>query len=206
MPALPDPLFSLKQAANRLGVHPTTLRRWADQGDILVVLTPGGHRRFPSSEIERLLNQPQKEQPPERPRPSALEHQVLAHARAEIAEHSDQHWITKLGEKEREDQRQLGRRVMGLMIQYVSLTDDGEDLLDEARSIGHVYADMTRQTGLGLTETLQAMMFFRENIVESVVLLPESVRARPEGNKYLLRRVNTFLNAVLLGVTESFEQ
>ena len=64
---------------------------------------------------------------------------------------------------------------------------------------------MTQQTGLGLSQTLQAMMFFRENVVESVVLLPKSVRERPEANQRLLRRVNTFLNAILLGVTESYE-
>ena len=110
-----------------------------------------------------------------------------------------------MDEQAREEQRQLGRRVMGLMMQYVSVNDDGEDLLREARSIGHTYAEMTQRTGLGLSQTLQAMMFFRENVVESVVLLPESVRARPKANQRLLRRVNTFLNAILLGVTESYE-
>ena len=38
--------LTLSQAAQELGVHLTTLRRWADNGDIPVMLTPGGHRRF----------------------------------------------------------------------------------------------------------------------------------------------------------------
>ena len=42
----------LGQAANRLGVHPTTLRRWADKGDIPFFLTPGGHRRFAVSDLD----------------------------------------------------------------------------------------------------------------------------------------------------------
>ncbi|MCB9434622.1 MAG: helix-turn-helix domain-containing protein, partial [Ardenticatenaceae bacterium] len=42
----------LKQAASLLDVHPTTLRRWADSGDIPVLLTPGGHRRFALSDIQ----------------------------------------------------------------------------------------------------------------------------------------------------------
>ena len=37
--------LSLKAASKKLNVHPTTLRRWADNGDIPVMLTPGGHRR-----------------------------------------------------------------------------------------------------------------------------------------------------------------
>ena len=200
-----DPLLTLKQAATRLGVHPATLRRWADQGDILVVVTPGGHRRFPQSEIERLTHRRQAKPPEADTLRRTLERQALTHTRAEIAEHSDERWITQLDEQAREEQRQLGRRVMGLMMQYVSVNDDAADLLREARSIGHTYAEMTQRTGLGLSQTLQAMMFFRENVVESVVLLPESVRARPEANQRLLRRVNTFLNAILLGVTESYE-
>ncbi|MCH8960419.1 MAG: hypothetical protein IH820_03635 [Bacteroidetes bacterium] len=113
--------------------------------------------------------------------------------------------MTRLDEQTRQEQRELGRRVMGLMMQFVSVTDDGEDLLREARAIGQTYAEMTHQTGLSLSQTLQAMMFFRENVVESVVLLPNTVHTRPETNQRLLRRINTFLNAILLGVTETYE-
>ena len=35
-------LLTLSDAAALLGVHPATLRRWADQGDVLVMVTPGG--------------------------------------------------------------------------------------------------------------------------------------------------------------------
>ena len=205
MPDRPDePLLTLKQAAERLSVHPATLRRWANQGDVLVVVTPGGHRRFPRSEVDRLARRQGG-----MPRGSALqitlEQQALSHTRAEIAEHRDESWMTKLDEQTRQEQRELGRRVMGLMMQYVSVTDDGEDLLREAQAIGQTYAEMTQQTGLSLSQTLQAMMFFRENVVESVLLLPNTVHTRPETNQRLLRRINTFLNAILLGVTETYE-
>jgi excisionase family DNA binding protein len=43
----------LGQAAKKLGVHPTTLRRWAENGDFPVMVTPGGHRRFASADLER---------------------------------------------------------------------------------------------------------------------------------------------------------
>lgn len=205
MPDRPDDLLlTLKQAAERLSVHPATLRRWANQGDVLVVFTPGGHRRFPKSEIDRLA-QRQGRTPGSPTLRVALEQQALSHTRAEIAEHRDERWMTRLDEKDREAQRQLGRRVMGLMMQYVSVADDGEDLLREARAIGQIYAEMTQRTGLGLSQTLQAMMFFRENVVESVLLLPNTIHTRPETNQRLLRRVNTFLNAMLLGVSETYE-
>lgn len=204
MPELPESLLTLKEAAERLGVHPATLRRWSNKGEVLVVVTPGGHRRFPPSEIERLTRR-QRGTPGGGALQATLEQQALSHTRAEIAEHRDEGWMTKLDEHARERQREMGRRVMGLMMQFVSVDDDGEDLLREARSIGQTYAEMTQRTGLGLSQTLQAMMFFRENVVESVLLLPNTVHTRPETNQRLLRRVNTFLNAILLGVTETYE-
>ena len=197
-----DMLLTLKQAATRIGVHPSTLRRWADQGDVLVVVTPGGHRRFPQAETKRLT----RVQPGGGPKlQHDLEHQILSHTRAEIAEHAHEEWLEHVDERNREAQRSLGRRVMGLMMRYVSMNDRGDDLLREARDIGHTYAAMTQHSGLGLSRTLQAMMFFRENVVESVVLLPSAMRGRHSDKERLLRRVNIFLNAVLLGVTESYE-
>ena len=43
--------LTLTQAAKRLNVHPTTLRRWTNNGEIPFMLTPGGHRRFAESAL-----------------------------------------------------------------------------------------------------------------------------------------------------------
>ena len=45
----------LSEAARILGVHFTTLRRWADAGKISHIRTPGGRRRFFRSELENFL-------------------------------------------------------------------------------------------------------------------------------------------------------
>lgn len=200
-----EPLLSLGQAAKRLNVHPVTLRRWANNGDILVVLTPGGHRKFPKSEVDRLLNTSQPKAEETQTVPTVLEQTALSHTRAEIDGHRNESWMLSLDDASRNEQRVMGRRVMGLMMQYLSATDDTEDLLDEARAIGHTYAEMAKRTGLTMSQTLQALMFFRENIVESMILLPEVVQKRIDSSKQLLRKVNTFLNAILLGLTESYE-
>lgn len=47
----PDDVITLPQAAHLLGVGPTTLKRWSDQGRIPHTRTPGGHRRFLRSVI-----------------------------------------------------------------------------------------------------------------------------------------------------------
>ena len=52
---MPERYFPISEAAKRLGVHHTTLRKWANEGKIGYTRTVGGRRRFPENEITRLL-------------------------------------------------------------------------------------------------------------------------------------------------------
>lgn len=45
----------LAEAAAKLSVHPETLRRWADEGKVPFVRTPGGERRFATADIDAVL-------------------------------------------------------------------------------------------------------------------------------------------------------
>lgn len=48
--------LAIGEAARRLGVTVETMRRWDKGGVVRSFRTPGGQRRFPLSEVERLLN------------------------------------------------------------------------------------------------------------------------------------------------------
>lgn len=202
-PASYEPLLTLREAAARLGVHPATLRRWADQGDVLVVITPGGHRRFARTEVERLAGQKLGSKGG-----GGLEQQwaaqALTHTREGLTAHQRDGWMTALTERERAEKRQMGQRLLGLLMQYIAHPEEHADLLAEARAMGHQYAEDTRRVGMGITEVLQAAMFFRDTMVESAVLLPETVRLPSEANQRLLRRIHTFLNQFLVGVTQVY--
>jgi excisionase family DNA binding protein len=50
----PSDWLSLGPASRMLGVDPDTLRRWADEGRIRVFTTPGGHRRFSRTDVDRI--------------------------------------------------------------------------------------------------------------------------------------------------------
>jgi len=61
----PDSLGELlkpAEAAEVLRVHPRTLTRMADRGEITVVLLPSGHRRYREDEIARLAKPQPREQ------------------------------------------------------------------------------------------------------------------------------------------------
>ena len=47
-------LLGVREAANVLGVHENTLRRWAEKGYLKPVVNPSGVRRFRKDEIAQL--------------------------------------------------------------------------------------------------------------------------------------------------------
>ncbi|MBI5567543.1 MAG: helix-turn-helix domain-containing protein [Chloroflexi bacterium] len=197
--------LGLNAAARQLGIHPTTLRRWADAGEVPVMVTPGRHRRFALVDLERFTA--------ERLRLRTIGNleriwaeQAMAKTRTEIVRQRETPWLAVFDEQNREHKRVLGRRLMGLMLQYVSLQDGGEDLLDEARSIGREHAANALSLGLPLASALQIVLFFRDTLFDVALQLPDVANVRPEANVRLLRRMTPLLNAVELAVAETYDQ
>ncbi len=197
--------LSLRQAARYLGVHATTLRRWADAGEISVLLTPGGHRRFTLAGLERFAEERRRLKTV-----TGLEQiwsdAALHQARAQIPKHRHETWLAVFDEADRERKRQLGRRLIGVLLQYIAVEADGEALLEEARAIGREHAENTLTLNLPLVDAMQALLFFRDTVVEAALGLPEMARVRPEANLALLRRINTALNAVQLAVADAYDK
>lgn len=197
--------LGLGRAACILGVHPITLRRWADHGEIAVMLTPGGHRRFALADLQRFSAE-HKQLRMTSGREQSWADQALLRTRQGIVGRRDEPWLAAFGEADRQHNRELGRRLMGVMLQYVSLSDGGDDLLAEAVAIGRAYAENALALRLSLVEALQAMLFFRDTLVEAAVQMPEAARVRPEANAHLVRRINHLLNAVQLSIVGIYEQ
>ncbi len=195
--------LSLKEASRRLNVHPTTLRRWADNGDIPIMLTPGGHRRFSSIEIVQFAQNRHGLR-----RVSGIEQiwadRALTATRQEIVSQNKMPWLESIDEESRQRSRLVGRQLMALTMQYIS-NDEDESLLDEAHKIGLEYGHNCQQMGMPLTNALQASLFFRDTMIETALTLPQNVNIRPEANMRLLRRINTILNSVHLAVAEVYD-
>lgn len=188
-------------AAKHLGIHPNTLRRWADQGEIPVMVTPGGHRRFAMADLDQFAEQHRRLK-----QVAGLEQlwaeRAMAQTRQGLARHHDARWVKVFDPAGREQKRQLGQRLMNVLLQYIGHDDNGADLLAEARAIGREHATTAQQLGLALVDALQAMLFFRDTMTEVALQLPEVADA----NLRLLRRINTLLNAVHLAVVEGYVQ
>jgi excisionase family DNA binding protein len=197
--------LGLGQAALSLGVHPTTLRRWSDNGEIPVMLTPGGHRRFAVSDLKQFAEERKQLRVKSGLEQIWADHALL-NTRQAIVNGQGEPWLAIFSDAGRQEQRELGRRLMGVMLQYVALRQGGDDLLAEAQMIGRAYAENALGLGLSLVEALQAMLFFRDTLVEAAVQMPEAARVRPEANLKLVRRINQLLNVVHFAVAGTYEQ
>ncbi|TAL50094.1 MerR family transcriptional regulator [Patescibacteria group bacterium] len=56
MPTQEAKLITIREAAELLGVHPETLRRWDNEGKLKAVrVGERGHRRYNTSDVNRLM-------------------------------------------------------------------------------------------------------------------------------------------------------
>jgi excisionase family DNA binding protein len=196
--------LTIGQAAARLGVHPTTLRRWADDGDIPIMITPGGHRRFSVSDIDRFQGERHRLRVVAGLERIWADH-ALSRARAEVMSQQEEELLSPFDEQEREHKRRLGRRMMGLLLQYVSIGEGGEGILEEARAIGKEHAENALSLGLPVSDALRVSMFFRDAVLEAALDLPEKAHVHTGANLDLVRRINTLLNVVQLAITERYD-
>ena len=63
VPSMAPDALRIGQAAALLGVSVDTLRRWEEAGDLRVERSPGGQRRIPLAEVQRLLDRRRAPQP-----------------------------------------------------------------------------------------------------------------------------------------------
>lgn len=194
----------LGKAADLLGVHSMTLRRWSDSGRFPSYRTAGGHRRFAAGDIQAYIAR-QK---------SALDSELtadwasnaLVQTRQQISHHKGHRWLQAIEAEDMQDEyRQLGHRLMGLLLQHVAAEEPDDSFVEEANRIGRRYGSFGRQAGLSLTSILEATLFFRDVLIESTLEVRPSGYVETGASLRILRRVNEIINAVQLAVTAFYE-
>lgn len=202
-------LLSVGAAADLLGVHVVTIRRWTDEGKLPEVRTPGGHRRIPREAVDRLLRE-SVEAPVALPAAGGLSDQAwaehaLVHTRYELRAQPETPWNAGLSEEQRAESRENGQRLMGLLLRHVAGTGEDDGLWDEVRHLARRYAEQLRWRGLPPSEALRATMFFRDALTESTAYYPHLHEQPAEAQVALLRKVNAFMNEVQLAIAKAYE-
>lgn len=202
--------LSLKQASKLLGIHPVTLRIWADTGKLPCTRTPGGHRRFAEEDIIAFYASDSN-----RAEANDVELKVqssLDRARWELRKMgvTAENWYEVFDQAGRHREREMGQRLLTLLVLYA--TDDEEEsapgesgILREARQIGEQMGRYTAEVGLSLAETLRVFLMFESSAIGAAV----PALARPgridERDIHVHARAHAFMREVLFALLEVYQ-
>jgi len=176
--------LSLGEASALLGVHTSTLRRWADNGLVPCQRTPGGHRRFSRQGLLPLLNG------------------GAAGAKANLAPSSAQPWHRPFAEAGQiEAMRELCQRLGGVLLQYVLRTGDDRRLIEEARSLGRTLAEQSLAAAVDLPQAIQAYLYYRASFLSVGIGSPVSEERGSMGEHV---RYDELMGQVLVGLIDGY--
>lgn len=185
------------------GVHPSTLRVWADKGLLPVHRTQGGHRRFLSSELDLWATAERADAEEDS---TGVVQNALRLTRFQLSEgHLEgESWYAKLDAEARREYRRSGRKLMQGLSTF--LASERKAAQAEAHAVGYEYGVLGRRHGLSSLEAVRAYLFFRRSLQEAMLGAYEAAAIRsPQVWAAMLRKVNAFADQVLLSLLETYQ-
>ncbi len=203
--------LDLSEAARYLGVHFTTLRRWADAGEVPYIRTPGGRRRFSLAALAQFVKAmtqassagltlvPPAGQP--------LQDRAIDHTRQSVRNlPAGESWLGRMSDEQRQRLKGTGHRLMALLLQYNGRSEGGEAFLEEGGRLMCEYSQVCSRVGLSLEETVRVFLFFRRSILDSFHETGFLEGKEDFEGLRLYHRTTDFLDALLLHLISSFLQ
>ena len=201
-----DDWLSLRQVADMLGMHPATVRLWADRDELPSRRTNGGHRRFRRADIEARLRQEAERKP--HPAAQLLIQSVLGRVRFAFTDGtlSTLPWYQHFNEAARSAYRQLGHRMLELLFRALTESSVSDELRRDAVQLGTEYGSITCTAHVPVADAVRAFLYFRDIVDESVLQLAEVRGARDHQDvpwAESLRQIQTLTNEVLPALIEA---
>ncbi len=206
MPQTESNWLTLGKASQLLGVHPTTLRGWVDEGLIDAFLTPGGHRRFQLSELRVFLDR-RRGDTGAHALTVAPDH-ALQQIRQQLGEQpaAAQSWYQRMSDAQRAKHRQTGTRLLGLLIQFVSRSENADQFIVEGRALVGEYGHEFAEANYSVSELAQAFVFFRRMIVNAAYYPEGGIPPNDAEGMHLLQRITLFMDEMLVATLEAYDQ
>jgi excisionase family DNA binding protein len=155
--------IGLSAASRVLGVSPATLRRWSDAGRLRVYTTPGGHRRFSRSALERLLPADRSRRPSIGAAGVTPSRLARTYRRASRQAAPELPWVLALTDEQRLLFRERGHVLATSLLQFLdaSRPEAAGHHLREATDAADEYGSVAAGLGLSLSQTVEGFLRFR---------------------------------------------
>jgi len=134
---------------------------------------------------------------------------ALGRARLEVGDGQlqGQSWYDRFSEQARHAHRTLGRRLLELLMNYLTDPTSRGELLQEINKLGAEYARLSLANDLSLADSVRAFLFFRDLIIDSVIQMAEVLSLHtPHDWADRLRQANLLTDELLLALIEEYER
>ena len=161
-------MLSISEASQMLSVSEGALRQWTDDGLINAFVTPGGHRRYNEADLKKFMKS--------HPRMLGLKDLVTG-LKATAPKHREVGHIPfegsrfKLNREAQEHFSRLGRRILSLIIKYISEPGNRNETIKLIREVGSEHGEVLYKMGLSLTDSVEAFILHRDPIMNAVTHL-----------------------------------
>jgi excisionase family DNA binding protein len=194
---------NLGRACEILGVNESTVRRWADSGEIRCFRTPGGHRRFAEGDLFAMTEgggHGRAEHEIENAAVSRIRRQLHGNSSGAAS------WYHSIEEPERDELRPLGRRLVELVGDYLSRRGRRAEVEQEVDEIGRRYGQILHDRDTPLMRAVEAFTFFRRSLDETAKQLSERTNMSAEEAARARAEIAGLADRVLLGVTSAYDR
>lgn len=196
--------LTLGAAAELLGVSESTVRRWADAGEIRFYRTHGGHRRILEEDLRHFVSGAPASPAHDTDRISDL---ALARIKRRLSRGRQGRpaVLDTLPADVRDRLRLMGRQLVDLFARYMSSGSKKDRFGDDARTIGREYGRTLVASNVGLTTAVATFNSLRRSVEETASQIASESALTSEEAVEAIENILALADAVLEGMAEVYE-
>lgn len=197
--------LTLGAASRLLGVSESTIRRWADSGEVRSFRTAGGHRRVAADDVRAIVERTTGRSGQGAERIGTL---ALARVRRRLARTRGtplMAHLQALDEQSRERLRLLGRQLVDLFARVIATEARHERYAEDARAIGREYGRVLIQAGVGIGTAVSIFNRLRRSLEETASQTATEAHVSAEQAVEAIEHVLELADVVLEGMADLYE-
>jgi excisionase family DNA binding protein len=197
--------LTLGAASKLLGVSESTVRRWADAGEVRSFRTRGGHRRILEEDLRQMVAGTTTTGAADSDRISDL---AMARVKRRLSRGRSSHShpaLENLDAEARDKLRLMGRQLVDLFARYISSGRKRERFVEDARVIGREYGRTLVALQIGLTAAITMFNSLRHSLEETATQIATEANLPTEDAVEAMENILSLADVVLEGMAEVYE-
>ena len=196
---------SISEASRILGVSEAALRQWTDEGKIKAFVTPGGHRRYSRTDLEKLRNSSRK-MLGIKDLAAELKGTSQAHRQISTSLLSGNTGSHRLDSESQEDLAAVGKLLLRLIVEYVTANSEKGNLVFSIQEAGRSLGTILARAGLPLTDAVEAFVLHRGPFTEIIARMLLQKGTVTEQAAARMPLVEKALDAALVSLVSAHQQ